>query len=406
MVLLALPVFVIFWLPGVWVCLVVMLFLYHSYINESNYLDVVKQFYRVGHYKYIAYSYIAYLAFSIISILFFSSPLQSIDNACIFLIWLAVSPLMAILKPSSYALGYGCLAAVVMASLMAAIQFHFLKIDRPYGTYGAVFPGTGAIKFGDVSLLTGILAYILLSENNLRLLGALGASLGFMVCLYAGARGGMFAVLLCVLVWYCFIKTQKIAIRNIFIAIFFVGFIIFILNMLTDNHILSRVRVTMIEFLNINKNNFSTSIGTRFQMWRAAVIIFENNPVFGVGLNNFDDALLALYKQHSVPRSIIIYSHAHNEYLCALATGGIVGFTITLSLFFLPMSFFKTNYHESVWAKSGFWGVCLIVFFALTDCVFDRRMTVMTFIVLISICISGNMSKNNMATLKNRQAAP
>jgi hypothetical protein len=110
-----------------------------------------------------------------------------------------------------------------------------------------------------------------------------------------------------------------------------------------------------------------------------------------------------LYKQHVVPKSIIKYSHAHNEYLCALATGGIVGFVITLFLFFLPMSFLKTHYHESVWGKLGFWGVCLISFFALTDCIFDRRMTVMTFAVLISICISGSMAKNN-TNIKNRQA--
>ncbi|WP_394751674.1 O-antigen ligase family protein [Crenothrix sp.] len=405
MVLLGLPVFVIFWLPGVWVCLGAMIFLYYSHSYESSYSDVVKEFYKVNYYRYIAYSYLAYLAFTVISISFFSSPLKSIDNACIFLIWLAISPLMAVLKPNSDILGYGCLLAVFMAFLMATTQFHFFKIARPYGMYGAVFPGTGAIKFGDISLLTGVLSYILLAENKLRWLGALGALLGFLVCLYASARGGVLALMLCVLVWYFFINTKTISIKNVLIAIFFVGLVIFILNMVTDNHVFGRVRATIKELLNIG-NHFNASIGVRFQMWQAAIIIFENNPIFGIGLNNFDDALLAFYKQGSVSKSIIKYSHAHNEYLCALATGGVIGFIITLALFFLPMSFFKTKYHENVWARAGFWGVCLMVFFALTDCVFDRRMTVMAFIVLISICISGNMSLNNVPTLKNKPATP
>ncbi len=403
MVLFSIPVFVIFWVPGLWVCIFVILFLYHSHANENSYLDEAKKYYSVNYFRFIAYSYIAYFVFSLISILFFSSPLQSIDNACIFLIWLAISPVMAILKPSSYILGYGCLAAVVMAFLMAAAQFHVLKIDRPYGMYGAVFPGTGAIKFGDISLLIGIMAYILLSGNKLQLLGVLGALFGLTVCLYAGARGGIFAALLCSVVWVFFIRTNRITIIKVCIVILFIGLAIFILNTLTDNHILSRIKVTMIELANINNNNFNTSIGTRFQMWRAALMIFENNPILGVGLNNFDNALLVLYKQHVVPKSIIKYSHAHNEYLCALATGGIVGFVITLFLFFLPMSFFKTDYHEIVWGKLGFWGVCLIAFFALTDCIFDRRMTVMTFAVLISICISGSMAQNN-TNIKSRQA--
>jgi len=401
-VVFSLPLFIICWVSGLWVCFVCILLLYNIRFNKNSYLGAVKEYYKIGRYRYVLASFVCYLFFSINSIVFLNSPLKSIDNAIVFLIWLAISPVISLLKPSSCALGYGCLCAVVISVFIAIIQFHYFKIDRPYGMYGAGFPGSGAIKFGDISLLLGVLAYILLSEKKLQFLSMLSVGLGFIACLYAGARGGMFAAFLCTVIWI-FIKTKKISIKNTLMSIFLIGFFFIILNSVTENHILSRVTATINELSYINENKYNTSMGARLQMWQAALIIFWNSPILGVGLNNFDDALLILYKEHIISNSIIKFSHAHNEYFCSLATGGIVGFIITISLFFVPTDFFKEYYYQNVWAKAGFWSICLIAFFGLTDCVFDRRMTIMAFAVLTSVCMAGHISQIQLKTVNKSQ---
>lgn len=79
-------------------------------------------------------------------------------------------------------------------------SFIFYNIERPYGTYGTGFPGSGAIKFGDIALLIGIFAYLLLPGHKYKL-GLIGLVSGLVVCLYAGARGGILAAIICAIVW-------------------------------------------------------------------------------------------------------------------------------------------------------------------------------------------------------------
>ena len=396
-VLFVLPVFVLLWLPGVWVCYVVLLALYYSGSANGGYFAELKAYQKNTQIRYIVYVFIGYFMFSIADVFFLKSPLKSIDNACVFLLWLAISPVIAILQPSSRALGYGCAAATGLALVLAVVQFHFYHIERPYGTYGTGFPGSGAIKFGDIALLIGIFAYLFLSGHKYHL-GLIGLVSGFSVCLYAGARGGILAAVICGIAWLCTGRQKKIALKNIIIVLLAIGGLIFLLNNMMGNHIVHRVLHTKDEFDFFNRDNLNTSSGVRVQMWKAALLIFKEHPILGVGLNNYDDALLALYKKGLVSKLVIVFAHAHNEYVCALATGGVVGFFMTVCLLGIPANYFRRYCQQSVWAVAGFWGIGLMAGFALTDCIFDRRMTVVMFVLLVTICMAGCMGGNSLVT--------
>lgn len=395
--LFSIPVLVVVWGSGIWICFFGIISLYGISLYEKNngYLSIVKKYYLVKPYGYILMVFFGYFVFSLISVIFLNSPLNSIENSIIFLLWLAISPIIAILVPSSRVLGYGCLAAVIMALSITINQVYFLNIARPYGMYGTSSTGSGALKFGDMSILLGIMSCVLLSQSKFKILGILGAFVGMTVCLYTGARGAVFAVLLCIIMWLFFAKNKKLSLGLILSTILGSGILFFLLNKIMDNYIVNRFNYIFTELLLIFNNNLDSSIGVRLQLWKAALIMFENHPVFGVGLNNFFSALLLLKNENIVSDIAARHAHAHNEYFCSLATGGIIGFIITICLFLVPLVFFKKNYHENVWAKAGFWGTCLISFFALSDCMFDRRMTVMIFIILVSICMAGNLSQKN-----------
>lgn len=397
LLLAALPVFAVVRVSGVWVCFFAIIISYNLFLTtENRYLQVVKAHYLTKPNNYLLSVYLAYFVFSLGSVLLLNSSLNSIDNACIFLAWLAISPIMAILIPNSRVFGYGCLSAVVIALAIAMNQFYLLDIRRPYGMYGGGSSGTGAIKFGDVSLLLGILSFIFLSENQLEKLGALGAFIGFIVCLYTGARGGLFALLLGVLVWFFYFKNNRLSLRVAVSGILLSVAGFFIIDAIMNNALLTRIHETSVEFFSLFNKELDTSIGIRLQLWKAALIMFKNHPVVGVGLNNFDSALMVLNKDHLVSDAAAKYTHAHNEYLCSLATGGIIGFVLTCLLFVIPILWFKKDYQQNAWAKSGFWGVLLMSFFALTDCMFDRRMTVMLFAILVALCMAGNISQKHL----------
>ena len=123
----------------------------------------------------------------------------------------------------------------------------------------------------------------------------------------------------------------------------------------------------------------------------------------GVGLNNFKKSISALAEQNLISENAASYAHAHNEYLCSLATGGIPGFIVTSLLFFLPLFIFKRKYSTSIWARYGFWGVCLMSLFALTDCMFDRQMTVLALVITVSISLAGIISQERNLDQISRQ---
>lgn len=72
----------------------------------------------------------------------------------------------------------------------------------------------------------------------------------------------------------------------------------------------------------------------RLIVWRGAIEIFKNNPIFGTGLETF---AYSYYKYRPVEHNMTsewdyLYNKAHNEYLNYLATSGSFGFLSYLSI--------------------------------------------------------------------------
>ncbi|NOT84005.1 MAG: O-antigen ligase family protein [Methylococcaceae bacterium] len=391
LLLASLPISLLVWIPGVWIVFFSILALAFATLNSHENQDI-KALYSLAAYRDLFIIYAAYLLLSTVSIVFLNSHLKSIDNALIFVAWLALSPLMLLLKPNTQLFGYGCLVAVIMALLIALLQFHFFHTPRAFGFYGNGLNGSGAIKFADIALLLGLLALVLLSGRTAKYLGGLGFCFSLIVCLYASSRGTLLAALLCGVVWW-FFKTQHLSRLRITVTILLSMSVFLIVNNFMQNELIARIYETKLEIAAILDNQLDTPMGIRVQLWVAALAIFTEYPLFGVGLNNFE-AALAVLNQHNIISDIAMrYAHAHNEYLCALATGGGIGFSVTLWLFWLPIKLFKRDYYVTLWAKAGFWSTCLMSFFALTDCIFDRRMSVIAFVMVISICMAGNIAQ-------------
>ena len=78
-----------------------------------------------------------------------------------------------------------------------------------------------------------------------------------------------------------------------------------------------------------------TSIGLRFEMWKASYYIIKKHLLFGSGTGDYQVDVKKLIKKGIVSPAIAKFNHPHNTYLFVMDTLGIVGLFILLVFFYL-----------------------------------------------------------------------
>jgi O-antigen ligase len=96
-------------------------------------------------------------------------------------------------------------------------------------------------------------------------------------------------------------------------------------------------RIISITDLTNNRSNI-----TRLALWKSALLMFKDNPINGVGINNFQEANESKYKEPNIRR----FSHAHNSFLNFLAETGIIGFTSIIYLFISILKYLNFGYKK------------------------------------------------------------
>jgi O-antigen ligase len=82
--------------------------------------------------------------------------------------------------------------------------------------------------------------------------------------------------------------------------------------------------------------DIATSLGMRFEMWRAAWLAVKAHPVFGIGPEALQAYLSAGSARGLWPAVLNQHTHVHNDLYHALTTTGIVGLIPLLLAFTLP----------------------------------------------------------------------
>ena len=227
------------WTIGIWLCFLGFLVLYYQTYHLAL-GPVIRKEYLSLPYLCILIPYVAFFFLSLVSVLFLKSPGKSITDACIFMAWLAISPIITMLKLRSRAMGIGCFSAVLLAFVLTVVQFYIFDITRPYGLYGVGPTGSGAVKFGDMAILIGTFSFVLLFDDNnrkIKILGVVGMLIGMIIAAYSQTRGGMLAVFLCALIWvFFFRKKRKISKKKVLVFAGGIFFILFLLNGITSDY--------------------------------------------------------------------------------------------------------------------------------------------------------------------------
>lgn len=98
----------------------------------------------------------------------------------------------------------------------------------------------------------------------------------------------------------------------------------------------------VVECLNENSTSLS-SFCVRLQLWRAALDVWDRNPIIGTGSNrDFRQEM----QEHALPKGIVSeftvkqFGEPHNDYLQAMSSFGLVGLLGLLTALFAPAYFF------------------------------------------------------------------
>ena len=134
-----------------------------------------------------------------------------------------------------------------------------------------------------------------------------------------------------------------------------------------------------------------TSIGKRFEMWKAAWLIFQDNPSLGGGWGSYKGKVQELIDKGVVNQSIAKYYHPHNQFISALAKGGLLGFFgVSIFLLFPSIIFYKLirNTSDPTKQRLALAGLILLIgfiCFSLSESILERSRSIIFFSFYLAV---------------------
>ncbi len=266
-----------------------------------------------------------------------------------------------------------------------------------YRANGTMHP----IRFGDLSLLMAFISlagalYIKDIKRWMRMAGVIAFFCGIIASVLSESRGGWIAVpaLLIVTLWPLF---REITVRNKIIILAVIAVVLSAMFNVPGLKIDERYEQAKYDILQYhNKDNSSTSIGLRFDMFEAAYWVFSENPVFGSGIGNYSEEVKKYSESNKdrLSEAIIRFDNPHNEVLMHMATRGMIGLISLMLLFFVGAFMFVTKMRQYE-DKTLFYSISgLLVFvayahFGMSISLFMHRDFLLFFVIYVSLFAAG-----------------
>lgn len=134
-----------------------------------------------------------------------------------------------------------------------------------------------------------------------------------------------------------------------------------------------------------------SSIGQRLEMWRAAWSLFLKHPIIGAGVGSFE-ALGERALGHSALRRVVgKYQHAHNDYLTAAATTGLLGLAALLALWITPLvSVWKLAKEKVMDSARNALMTCVVSFalFGLTETMYIHSLVISWYVIVTALMLA------------------
>ena len=243
-------------------------------------------------------------------------------------------------KPKADWFWFGLALGAVGAAVFAGFQSIHLGL-RADGF-------TNAIQFGNIALLMGVLCMV--RAINTLCVGWINAWMwlgfvsGLAASVWSQTRGGWVAVLL-IIVWVLVTATKGWSTTKRWVASFALFTFLALPALQPGGVVQLRVGQAVSEFNSFFENGKQdTSVGARLAMWRVALQEVSTAPLFGIGNQGWIEARDAAVKDGRLDSFASEFGHVHNEFLNLTLKRGLIGLTLYLALFLVPMLWFFKPY--------------------------------------------------------------
>jgi (heptosyl)LPS beta-1,4-glucosyltransferase len=295
---------------------------------------------------------------------------------------------------SLVALWYGLAAGAVVAAGIALFDVW----GKPPGfrARGITHP----IIFGDLSLALAVMALAgfgwFRKRAGWEVLVPIGAViLGVVASFLSGSRGGWLAIpgLVLTFVWY----VRHSISRNQMVALLLLPLVFMVtIYFVPQTGVQKRINFTIDQFSHylgsdIDSLARATADGARYEMMSAAWQIFLRNPTAGIGWGHFKEGAKRLIAEGLRNKSAANWGHPHNQFLSALANGGVLAFIAILLLFLVPAKILidvigrKKTADGQYIALAGLLLIVAYMFFGLTEAILERVRPVSFFAFYLAV---------------------
>ena len=220
---------------------------------------------------------------------------------------------------------------------------HVAYLNR-HGERAAQIGFLNTIPFSDITLIIGFLSLLTLGwsithrrmETVLKIVGFVA---GLLASAISQSRGGWIAIpLLAVLSWVALRGACPLPSRKMRwgLSVLGIAIIAIISKFVWPRMIEASSNVTSF----FSHGNADTSVGIRFEAWRASLMMLREHPLVGVGADQFIKTLNGFIASGRVDSALLGLPHSHNEMLFALSSVGLLGGAALLCIYLAPLWFF------------------------------------------------------------------
>jgi O-antigen ligase len=258
-----------------------------------------------------------------------------------------------------------------------------------------------AIRFGDLALALGILSLLSVNAGKdppwLVALKAAGAAAGLFASIESGTRGGWIALPPVALTWWLLAGKGWLSSRAgaaaavLLLAAAAAGF-------LFVGQIHDRMAALYANVAGLFHADLDTPLGLRLQIWRVALRLFAANPLFGLGPDEFQNAVDRMQDLGLLTPAGAQNGHAevHSQILLHMVSLGLFGLAAIAAVYAVPLVLFIRAATVPAGAASfarsaGVTGACFVasfVVFGLTIEIFNLKLIATFYGLTIAVLLA------------------
>lgn len=269
------------------------------------------------------------------------------------------------------------------------------------------------IQFGNVAMLIGVLCLVrlLTVRGNRRMdaLMALGFCAGIAASVWSQTRGGWLAVLL-ILAWMLLNATQGWHPMKRVIASIALLCLLAIPALQPNGIVQNRIMTAVTEFEGyLESKTQGNSVGARLGMWEFASKDIAVAPFIGLGAGGWKQNRDAGIQSGDLDPFMKDFNHLHNEFLDVAYKTGLIGLSLLLVLYCLPMLMFFKPYlrgygpEVKALAMGGMVLPMMYMDFGLTQVFLSHnsgRMVFVSLLICLGALVLNAAEKSQQLTLK------